>query len=144
MTQKGLTYRGPLQKEPVRVIAVQIPASLIQAWTMSKHFRPWNIDQTLLLPPNVRDFVPKDHVSRFIVGLVRESLDLKAIMCSYVSGLGTRLPPVSVARCQESTCQVGHDLHHPQSLETFHPRKGRLSRLPCNKCPAAMPIWTGS
>src|SRR5271168_274910 len=40
---------------------------------MSKHFRPWNIDQTLLLPPNVRDFVPKDHVSRFIVGLVRES-----------------------------------------------------------------------
>ena len=40
-----------------------------------KHFRPWNIDQTLLLPPNVRDFVPKDHVSRFIVGLVRESLD---------------------------------------------------------------------
>ena len=36
----------------------------------------------------MRDFVPKDHVSRFIVGLVRESLDLKAIMCSYVSGLG--------------------------------------------------------
>src|SRR5438046_9663250 len=65
-----------------------MPASLIQAWTMSKHFRPWNIDQTLLLPPNVRDFVPKDHVSRFIVGLVRESLDLKAIMGSYVSGLG--------------------------------------------------------
>jgi hypothetical protein len=22
-------------------------------------FRPWNIDQTLLLPPNVPDFVPK-------------------------------------------------------------------------------------
>src|SRR2546430_1195791 len=65
-----------------------MPASLIQAWTMSKHFRPWNIDQTLLLPPNVRDFVPKDHVSRFIVGLVRESLDLKAIMGSYGSGLG--------------------------------------------------------
>ena len=32
--------------------------------------------------------MPKDHVSRFIVGLVRKSLDLKAIMCSYVSGLG--------------------------------------------------------
>jgi hypothetical protein len=36
----------------------------------------------------VRDFVPKDHVSRFIVGLVRESLDLKAITGSYGSGLG--------------------------------------------------------
>jgi transposase len=55
---------------------------------MSKHFRPWKIDQTLLLPPSVQDFVPKDHVSRFIVDLVRESLDLKEIMGSYASGLG--------------------------------------------------------
>ena len=55
---------------------------------MSKYFRPWSIDQTLLLPPSVQDFVPKDHVSRFIVGLVRESLDLKEITGSYVSGLG--------------------------------------------------------
>ena len=55
---------------------------------MSKYFRPWNIDQTLLLPPNVQDFVPKGHVSRFIVELVRESLDLKEIAGSYVSGLG--------------------------------------------------------
>jgi transposase len=40
------------------------------------------------LPPNVQDFVPKGHVSRFIVELVRESLDLKEITGSYVSGLG--------------------------------------------------------
>jgi hypothetical protein len=32
--------------------------------------------------------------------------------------------------------RVGHDLHDPQSPETFHLRKGRLTRLPCNKCPA--------
>ena len=32
--------------------------------------------------------MPKGHVSRFIVGLVRESLDLKEITGSYVSGLG--------------------------------------------------------
>ena len=50
---------------------------------MSKHFRPWNIDQTLLLPPSVQDFVPKDHVSRFLVGLVRESLDFKLIFDSW-------------------------------------------------------------
>jgi hypothetical protein len=50
---------------------------------MSKYFRPWNIDQTLVLPPNVQDFVPKGHVSRFIVELVRESLDLRAITGSY-------------------------------------------------------------
>ena len=39
----------------------------------------------VLLPPNVQDFVPKGHVSRFIVELVRESLDLKEITGSYVS-----------------------------------------------------------
>ena len=55
---------------------------------MSKHFRPWKIDQMLLLPPSVQDFVPKDHVSRFIVDLVRESLDLGEIMGAYASGLG--------------------------------------------------------
>src|SRR6202035_1294309 len=177
-----------------------VPASLIQAWTMSKHFRPWNIDQTLLLPPSVQDFVPKDHVSHFIVGLARESLQRtqsrsarstwyrrlcrtwtrsapdsgkrkswwtadatdaqkdrrrrlrNALPIEKASGgagvrtdqTGTRLPPVPVARRQESTCRVGHDLHHPQPPEAVRPRKGRLRRLPCNKCPAAMPIWTGS
>jgi transposase len=55
---------------------------------MSKQFRPWRIDQAQLLPPSVQDFVPKDHLSRFIVALVTESLDLSAISASYTSGLG--------------------------------------------------------
>jgi transposase len=55
---------------------------------MSKHFRPWKIDQDQLLPPSVRDFVPKQHLSRFMVALVRESLDLSAITASYSSELG--------------------------------------------------------
>jgi transposase len=55
---------------------------------MSKEFRPWKIDEAQLLPPSVQDYVPQDHVSRLIVSLVRESLDLSAILCSYRSGLG--------------------------------------------------------
>jgi transposase len=55
---------------------------------MSKHFRPWKIDEAQLLPPSVQDYVPKDHLSRLIVALVREELDLCAIKCSYRSGLG--------------------------------------------------------
>ncbi len=55
---------------------------------MSKHFRPWKIDQPQLLPPSVQDFVPEDHLSRFIVALVRESLDLSEITASYTSALG--------------------------------------------------------
>jgi transposase len=55
---------------------------------MSKQFRPWKIDQALLLPPSVQDYVPEDHLSRFIVALVTESLELSAISASYTSGLG--------------------------------------------------------
>lgn len=55
---------------------------------MSKHFRPWKIDETQLLPASVQDYVPEDHLSRFIVALVRESLDLSEIGASYGSVLG--------------------------------------------------------
>jgi transposase len=50
---------------------------------MSKTFRDWSLDQALLLPPSVHDFVPAGHLSRFVVTLVTEELDLSAIMASY-------------------------------------------------------------
>jgi len=55
---------------------------------MSKYFRPWKIDEAQLLPPSVQDYVPSDHLSRFIVALVRETLDLSEFFGSYTSGLG--------------------------------------------------------
>jgi transposase len=50
---------------------------------MSKTFRDWSLDQALLLPPSVHDFVRPDHLSRFVIALVREELDLAAIFASY-------------------------------------------------------------
>jgi len=41
---------------------------------MSKHFRPWKIDGRSCASPSVQDYVAEDHLSRFIVALVRESL----------------------------------------------------------------------
>jgi transposase len=55
---------------------------------MSKDFRLWKIDEVQLLPASVQDYVAKDHLSRLVVSLVRESLDLSAIIGSYTSGLG--------------------------------------------------------
>src|SRR6266436_1193255 len=55
---------------------------------MSKQFRPWKIDECQLLPASVQDYVPKEHLSRLIVALVREELDLSALSGSYRSGLG--------------------------------------------------------
>ena len=50
---------------------------------MSKTFRDWSLDQALLLPPSVHDFVPAGHLSRLVVALVTEELDLSAILASY-------------------------------------------------------------
>jgi hypothetical protein len=49
---------------------------------MSRYFRRWKIDQPQLLLPSAQDFVPRDHLSGFIVELVRESLDLSEITCA--------------------------------------------------------------
>jgi transposase len=55
---------------------------------MSKTFRVWKIDEPLLLPPTVGDFVAEDHLARFVLNLVRDDIDLAEITGSYGSERG--------------------------------------------------------
>jgi transposase len=55
---------------------------------MSKTFRAWKIDEPLLLPVTVHDFVAKDHLAPFVLSVVRDELDLAKIMCCYSSEKG--------------------------------------------------------
>ena len=55
---------------------------------MSKHFRSWKIDRPQLLPADVREYVAKGHMARFIVSLVVETLDLTDINSAHPSVLG--------------------------------------------------------
>jgi len=50
---------------------------------MSKTYRPWDVDQPLLLPPSVQELVPAGHVAHFVRNLVRDTLDLSAILDEY-------------------------------------------------------------
>jgi transposase len=50
---------------------------------MSKSFRSWDVDQVWLLPPSIHDFVPAGHPAHLVRELVRESLDLSAILADY-------------------------------------------------------------
>jgi transposase len=50
---------------------------------MSKTFRAWDVDQVWLLPPSVHDFVPPGHPAHLVRELVREELDLAAILEPY-------------------------------------------------------------
>jgi transposase len=46
-------------------------------------YRDWAIDQPLLLPPSVSEFVPPDHLCLFVRDLARGELDLSAIERTY-------------------------------------------------------------
>ena len=55
---------------------------------MSKTFRDWNVEQPMMFPPTVQDFVPLDHLAHFVRNLVLEQLDLKKIMDQYRESRG--------------------------------------------------------
>jgi transposase len=58
---------------------------------VDKTFRAFDPDQDLLLPPSLDDWLPADHMARFVAELVDEHLDLSRILASYTEGKGA--PP---------------------------------------------------
>jgi transposase len=57
---------------------------------MGKSFRSDDLNQSLLLPPSLHDWLPANHHARFLVDVV-ETLDLRAIHASYDEGDGRGL-----------------------------------------------------
>ncbi|MDN5933194.1 MAG: IS1182 family transposase [Pseudonocardia sp.] len=58
---------------------------------VDKTFRAFDPDQALLLPPSLDDWLPAEHLARFIAELVDEHLDLSRIHASYTKAKGA--PP---------------------------------------------------
>ena len=59
---------------------------------MTRLFRPYDLDQRLLLPPDLREWLPKGHLALFISDVVDE-LDLSAMVAAYESRDGRGQPP---------------------------------------------------
>ena len=59
---------------------------------MSKTYRSWNPDQSYLLPPSPRDWLPENDLVYFVLDVVR-GLDLSAITSKYETGDGRGFPP---------------------------------------------------
>ena len=55
---------------------------------MAKRFRRWDVEQRWLLPPSVQELVPDDHPAHFVRELVRNDLDLGAILDCYAEERG--------------------------------------------------------
>jgi transposase len=56
---------------------------------MAHDFRPYDLDQTQLLPPNPREWLPEGHLAHFLADVV-ETLDLRPILQGYRRGRGPR------------------------------------------------------
>ena len=50
---------------------------------MAKTFRDWDIEQLMMFPPSVQDFVPQGHLAHFVRNTTCEALDLSAILSCY-------------------------------------------------------------
>jgi transposase len=63
------------------------PPQSVDNTVMAKTFRPYDPDQLLLMPPALADWVPEDHLARFVSDVV-DTLDLTAIEDAYIEERG--------------------------------------------------------
>jgi len=63
---------------------------------MSKTFRPYELSQRLLLPPDLREWLPENHLALFVSDRV-DALDLSVIFSVYERGDGRGQPPYDPA-----------------------------------------------
>lgn len=52
---------------------------------VDKTFRAFDPHQVLLLPPSLDDWLPEDHLARFVADLVDEVLDLSPVLADYTA-----------------------------------------------------------
>jgi len=69
------------------MIKVSGPPRSVDNAAMAKIFRPDDPDQLLLMPPALADWVPEDHLARFVSDVV-DTLDLTAIEETYMEERG--------------------------------------------------------
>ena len=61
----------------MRVLVVSVGV-VARAWLMAKEFRPVRRDQVFLMPPDMREWLPSDHLVWFILDTL-EALDLTGL-----------------------------------------------------------------
>jgi len=73
------------------VPAAPRPSSSSGEVAVDKTFRVYDQDQSFLMPPSLRDWLPDDHLALFVSELVDEVLDLTPFLASYTEARG--FPP---------------------------------------------------
>ncbi len=84
----SMTAQDPLfETEPTPPRSSPSPGEV----AVDKTFRAYDQDQTFLMPPSLREWLPDDHLALFVSELVEEVLDLSPFLVSYTEARG--FPP---------------------------------------------------
>jgi transposase len=81
----------PVGEKLFEVEGVPVPPGGGAPAGAAKRFRPYDQNQSFLLPPSLDDWLPEDHEARFISEVVDNLLDLSAVYDSYTKADGA--PP---------------------------------------------------
>jgi len=85
----------PEPRDPEQSVLIDVEASAagsVRAKApVDKTFRKYDQDQPMLLPPDIRDWLPADHPARWVNDLVEDGLDLSAVYGDYTEVRGA--PP---------------------------------------------------
>ena len=73
------------------MLAFERHCSIMRVMKTQTQFKPYQPNQLLLLPPDMRQWLPEDDLAYFIMDVVNE-LDLSAIYQSYDSSKGGQPP----------------------------------------------------
>lgn len=82
--------RGDVDGEGLFDVEPVSPVS-VAGGPVGKTFRRFDPDQMLLLPPSLDEWLPADHLARFVAELVGEHLDLSRFLAAFTEGRGA--PP---------------------------------------------------
>lgn len=68
--------------------SIVVPGGEPERGGVDKTFRPYQQNQLLLLPPSLDEWLPENHLARFVSELVDETLDLSGVYASYTERRG--------------------------------------------------------
>jgi transposase len=69
---------------PSKEVIPTLPIPIFIFLTMSKHFRPWNPEQSFLFPPSPRDWLPENHLVYFLLDVLPQ-MNLQPLLQPYQS-----------------------------------------------------------
>ena len=94
---------------------------------MGQNFIADTVNQTLLFPPSLHDWLPEGHLARFLADVVA-ALDLSAIYTSYREKDGRWLAAAEKTDAEEDA-QYGKDRHGDELAAEFERRESRLQKI---------------